>query len=83
MAKTTYYFMFRCRYCGKEYKEGATGDENLAFHCLFSATTGTKPPTPQAPHLLSAHFTDDHMGVSDFIGVKKESDEEDKDGDIQ
>ncbi len=69
-----YYFMFRCRYCGKEYKEGATGDEKLAFNCLLAATIrGVKPPTPQAPQLISAHFTDDHMGVSDFIGVKKES----------
>lgn len=71
----TYYFMFRCRCCGKEYKEGATGDEKLAFNCLLSAVTGAKLPTPQAPRLISAHFTDDHMGVSDFIGVKKESEE--------
>lgn len=69
----TYYFMYRCRYCGEEYEEGATGDKGLAFNCLVCTVSGIKPPTPQAPQLLSAHFTNDHMGVSDFIGVKKES----------
>lgn len=48
------------------------------FNCLLCATIeGLKPPTPQAPRLLSAHFEDGHMGVSDFIGVKEESEAED------
>ena len=71
-----YTFMFRCRCCGEEYREGVTGDKKLAFKCLIYATMGKTPPElAQAPSLISAHFTDDHMGVSDFIGVKEENDE--------
>lgn len=70
-----YAFMFRCRCCGEEYREGVTGDEKLAFKCLAYATMGESAPNlAQAPRLISAHFTDDHMGVSDFIGVKEEDD---------
>ena len=68
------YFMYRCRYCGEEFREAETGDEKLAFKCLVFAINGERPPTPQAPSLISAHFTADHMGVSDFIGVKEEND---------
>ena len=66
-------FMFRCRYCGEEFRESVTGDAQLAFKCLVHATTGERPPVAQGPSLISAHFTDDHMGVSDFIGVKEEA----------
>ena len=70
-----YTFMFRCRYCGEEYKEAETGDEKLALKCLLYAINGERPPAAQAPRLISAHFTDDHMGVSDFIGIKEESED--------
>ena len=71
----TYAFMFRCRYCKEEFREAETGNEQLAFKCLVYAISGKRTPEhAQAPELISAHFTDDHMGVADFIGVKKVND---------
>ena len=72
-------FIYRCRKCGKEYSDAATG-EPLGLYVLIATVHGRKMPEHVIglqPEMLGIHTCDnDNMGVSDLIGTHTERSEE-------
>lgn len=68
-------FIYRCRKCGVEYTDTATG-ETVGFYVLIATVHGHDMPKNLIgvqPTLIGIHTCDkDNMGVSDLIGTHTE-----------
>lgn len=66
-----YQSMFRCRLCGKIYKEGCTGNEDIAMKAVMDTCLG-KPLLLQQPNMTQIHCCKNgSYGVADFQGFRK------------
>ena len=59
--------LYKCRLCGEVFEEG-TAPENQ--HHIFMSDLAIGKHTTHLIADRSAHYTDDHIGLADFIGFK-------------
>ena len=71
---TTVEFIYRCRKCGKEFTDGATGTK-LGIQILIAVIQDMPMPKNligMRPDMLTLHTCSDKIkstGVADFIGI--------------
>jgi hypothetical protein len=75
---TTVEFVYRCRKCGKEFTDGATGTK-LGIHILIAVIQDQPMPDRLIglrPNMLTLHTCSDRKstGVADFIGIYERKD---------
>ena len=74
MADERYVFVYKCRLCGEAFKDSYTG-KALATNYIIQSAYGLKKDE-QRPSNKTVHFAEDHIGIADLIGCKKEGDED-------
>ena len=70
MADERYVFVFKCRLCGKSFKDCFTG-KALAEKFLIQTACDLKKDI-QNPGDKTIHYAEDHVGIADLIGCKIE-----------
>lgn len=72
-----YKMMYKCRTCGEIFETARTKDEKIAFTTIELISTGMECVTMFGLPVSSMipHMKDDHYGVADIIGCKKEEEE--------
>lgn len=73
---TIYKGYYKCRLCGKEYSDCATGNKNIVDKCMLhiGGVNILEDTVPLgSPDIISTHFCEDgSRGVADFLGFRKE-----------
>jgi len=66
-----YHGIYKCRLCGKEYEDCATGNKDIVLKIMIELSIFGKTNELQSPTLISTHNCQDgSMGTSDFQGFK-------------
>lgn len=73
MADERYAFTYKCRLCGEAFKDSYTG-KALATKYIIQSAYGLKGDA-QRPSDKTVHYAEDHIGIADLIGCKKEGSE--------
>lgn len=71
--KSKFIFKYRCRYCKEVFTQGAPVTEHVANEML---TTTMIPELLYGVHKAQYYSENPHLGLADFIGFEKISDEE-------
>lgn len=73
MADERYAFTYKFRLCGETYKSGFAGEKIARKSLMLVAIDAFPDKTP--PYKFDFHFAEDHIGIADLIGCKKEGSE--------
>lgn len=73
MADERYAFTYKCRLCGEAFNDGLTG-KTYATRLIMQSAYNLKGDA-QRPSDKTVHFAEDHVGIADLVGCKKEGSE--------